>query len=88
MLVEKEIRKVSIFLRDGACIKGSVHINPGERIIDFFNDPKEAFIVVTDAEFQGHGRVRSFRLYANNRAEKKSRALILLKNAIKFSVES
>ena len=88
MLVEKEVRKVSIFLRDGACIAGNIHINPGERVIDFFNDSKEAFIVVTDAEFQGHSHMRSFRLYAGNKIGKKGRVLILLKNAIKFIVES
>ena len=88
MLVEKEVRRVSIFLRDDACIAGNIHINPGERVIDFFNDTREAFIVVTDAEFRGHGHMRSFRLYAGNKIGKKGRILILLKNAIKFTVES
>lgn len=87
MLVEKEARKVSILCRDGACIKGKVHINPGERIIDFLNDPKEAFIIVTDAEFLRHGHVRSLRLYAAERAAKKAPTLFLLKNAIKYAIE-
>ncbi|MDP2906119.1 MAG: hypothetical protein Q8O22_07455 [Candidatus Omnitrophota bacterium] len=86
--MEKEVRRVSVFLRDGTCIAGNIHINPGERVIDFFNDSKEAFIVVTDAEFQGHSHMRSFRLYAGNKIGKKGRSLILLKNAIKFIAES
>ncbi len=50
MRIEKEKRKVSIVCRDGSTIKGTVHINPGERMIDFLNDEKESFIPVTDVE--------------------------------------
>jgi len=87
MLVEKEVRKVSVFCRDGACIVGKVHINPGERIIDFLNDPKEAFIVVTDVEFRGHAHMRLFRLYGSGAICKTGTTLFLLKNAVKYAVE-
>lgn len=49
MRVEKEKRKVNITCLDNSLIKGFVHINPGERIIDFINDQKENFIAVTES---------------------------------------
>jgi len=50
MKIEKEKRKVCIFCQDGTLVIGTVHINPGERLLDFFNDQKETFIPVTDSE--------------------------------------
>jgi hypothetical protein len=37
MKVEKEKRKAVIVCTDGSLVKGLVHINPGERMIDFLN---------------------------------------------------
>lgn len=50
MKVEKEKRKVGVFCNDGTIITGIVHINPGERMLDFLNDPKESFIPITESE--------------------------------------
>ncbi|RJP28189.1 MAG: hypothetical protein C4533_06865 [Candidatus Omnitrophota bacterium] len=47
MRVEKERRKVNIFCEDKILLRGFIHINPGERVIDFINDLKEDFIAVT-----------------------------------------
>lgn len=76
MHVEKEARRVSIVCRDGVSITGTVHINPGERVIDFLNDPKEAFIVVTNSEFRGFGRLM-----------KRKKTVFILKNAMKWMEE-
>lgn len=77
MHVEKEARRVSIVCRDGVTIVGTVYINPGERVIDFLNDSKEAFIVVMHSEFRGFGRLIN-----------KKRTVFLLKNAIKWMEEA
>ena len=38
MKVEKEKHRVSIICQDGSSVKGVIHINPGERILDYIND--------------------------------------------------
>jgi hypothetical protein len=85
MRVEKEKRKVTIIGLDDSLLSGFVHINPGERVIDFFNDEKESFIAVTDALFQNLGPVHSFKLY--NDLLKKRPMVILNKSTIKWIEE-
>lgn len=85
MKVEKEKRKVCIFCSEGFLVKGFVHINPGERIIDFINDPKEEFIAITSVEFYSTKEVRSFKMI-NELAKKKS-SVILNKQAIRLIEE-
>ena len=79
MRVEKEKRKVALVCDQWLLVRGYVHINPGERIIDFFNDSRESFIAVTDAEYYGP-QARLFQLFG--RKLKKS-VVIINKSAIK-----
>ncbi len=85
MRVEKEKRKVIIVCVDGSLVKGFVHINPGERIIDFFNDVKESFIAVTSAEFYNIKEIHSFSLFSE--LKKKKNVVVLNKSAIKLVEE-
>ena len=48
MKVEKEKRLVTIHCNDSSSVRGTIHINQGERIQDFINDEKRTFIVVTN----------------------------------------
>lgn len=50
MRIEKEKRRVNIVCTDGFLIKGFVHLSPGQRILDFINDPKRDYIPVTVVE--------------------------------------
>jgi len=75
MAVEKERCSVNLFLQDGSIVKGFIYINPGERILDFFNDPREAFIPLTDVEISSSGSVR------------KNNFVILSKSSIKWIEE-
>ena len=50
MKIIKEKRKVVITLSGGAVIKGVIHINEGERILDYLNDMAKKFIPVTDTQ--------------------------------------
>lgn len=86
MRVEKETRKVNIICGEDLFVKGFVHINPGERLIDFFNDPKETFIAITSAEFCGLGEVKSFKLIGQ--IMKKKNAVLLNKASIKLVEEA
>jgi hypothetical protein len=85
MRVEKEKRKVNIICKDQSVITGFIHINPGERVMDFLNRDSEAFIIVTNAEFHNVGRISAFRLY--NELMKKRNTVCLNKNAIKLLEE-
>jgi hypothetical protein len=51
MRIEKERRKVNIICHGTFLVRGLIHINPGERILDFINDSRESFIAVTEVEF-------------------------------------
>lgn len=85
MRVEKEKRKVYVICTDGLLIKGVVHINPGERVIDFVNDQKEDFIAVTSAEIFNMKEVHSFKLFSE--MARKKNVLIVNKNSIGFIEE-
>jgi hypothetical protein len=85
MKVEKEKHDVVIYCLDGSMIKGYVHINPGERVIDFINDSKENFIAVTKTECQSFQEVKSFRLVGKFKCKKE--LLLLNKGAIKYIEE-
>jgi hypothetical protein len=49
MKIQKDKRGVKIACKDGCVIQGFIHINPGERISDFINNPDRSFIAVTEA---------------------------------------
>jgi len=85
MKIEKEKRKVNIICNDGSLVKGFVHINPGERIVDFLNDEKEKFIVVTEASLQNIGVIHSFKIY--NELTGKKKVIILNKSCVKIIEE-
>ncbi len=85
MRVEKEKRKVSVICHDNLLVEGFVHINPGERIIDFLNDTRESFIAITNAEFSNLKEIKSFKLITE--MLKKNNAIILNKSTIKLVEE-
>jgi hypothetical protein len=85
MRVEKEKRKVSIICQDNLLVEGYIHINPGERVIDFFNDTRESFIAITNAEFSNLKEIKSFKLIEE--MLKKQNAVILNKETIKLVEE-
>ena len=62
MRVEKEKRKVNIVCSDKSVVTGFIHINPGQRVMDFINH-EERFIVLTNAVFQNIGEIHAFKLY-------------------------
>jgi hypothetical protein len=55
MRIEKEKRRVRIACKDNTAITGFIHINPGERVMDFLNRSKKDFIVVTEAVLKSSG---------------------------------
>lgn len=81
MKVEKEKLRVCIICNDGSLIKGCVHLNLGERMLDFLNDEKEDFIAVTNVEFYNFKEVHSFRLFGE--MAKRKNTAFLNKSAIK-----
>jgi hypothetical protein len=85
MKVPKEKQQVNITCHDNSFIKGTVHLNTGERVLDFINDTKENFIAVTDAEFYYLKELRSFTLLS--RMLEKKDFVILNKAAIKLIEE-
>ena len=86
MRIEKDKCRVNIICTDSSRIKGFVHINPGERIIDFMNDTREDFIVLTSAEINSVTEVRTLRVYRE--AARKSELVILNKSSIKWIEEA
>jgi hypothetical protein len=84
MRIEKEKRRVRILCFDNSSVVGFVHINPGERILDFISDSRENFIAVTEAKIDFSSKVSSFKLSSN--LEKGS--FILNKSAIKLIQEA
>ncbi len=51
MKVEKERHNVNIICDRECQLKGFIHINPGERVLDFMNRERESFIAVTEVEY-------------------------------------
>ncbi len=86
MKIEKEKLSVCIVCVDGSLLRGFVHINPGERLIDFLNDQKEDFIAVTNASLHNIKEIHSFKLV--NEMAKKKNAVILNKSAIQLMEET
>ena len=82
MKIDKEKRRISLILNDGASIKGTVHLNHGERVLDYINDDRESFIAVTNAEFYYTEDVQSFKLAAKLLAKRD--CVILNKSSIKW----
>ncbi len=85
MKIEKVKRKVSIICNDGSSVRGLVHINEGERVLDFFNDEREEFIALTSAEFFYAEDVQSFKM--PTKALRKKEFIILNKSSIKWIEE-
>ncbi len=85
MRVEKEKRKVNIVCSDKSVVTGFIHINPGQRVMDFINH-EERFIVLTNAVFQNIGEIHAFKLY--NELSKKKNTIFLNKASIKWIEES
>lgn len=86
MRVEKEKHKVIIVCLDGYVVKGTVHIDPGLRLLDFCNDTKSPFVAVTNAEMQNFGHVHSFKLISE--MNRKKSTVVLNKSAIRWIEES
>ena len=83
MKIEKEKRRVRIIFQDGSSLKGFIHINLGERIIDFINDNRETFIAVTNIQMY---YVKSFKI--SGKLVDKKDFIILNKNSIKWIEEA
>jgi hypothetical protein len=83
MKVEKEKRKVNIFCFDNSSIEGVIHINPGERVLDFINDSRESFIAVTEAKIDFSKKISSFKLSSKQEMD----SFLLNKSAIKLIQE-
>ncbi len=82
MKVDKVRHKVNIMCKDGSLVKGYIHLNEGERILDFLNDQKEAFFAVTNAEFSNVKEIHSFKLL--NDITKRRNVIFLSKSAVKM----
>lgn len=85
MRIEKDKRKVGIICKDNFLVKGCIHINPGERIIDFLNNTKESFIAITSAEFCNLQEIKSFKFIG--KMKKNTNLIILNKSSIKLIEE-
>lgn len=85
MRIEKERRKVNIVCQDGTLVRGFIHINPGERVLDFINDLRKNFIAVTNAEFYYTKESQLFRV--RPKLSIKKDVIILNKSAIKWIEE-
>ncbi|MFH1355171.1 MAG: hypothetical protein ABIH19_03375 [Candidatus Omnitrophota bacterium] len=85
MRVEKEKRKVNIICLDGSSLSGVIHINPGQRVIDFIDDERKSFIAVTDVKFFNIKEAKSFQL--SKSSSNKKNMLILNKNSVKLIEE-
>ena len=83
--IDKEKHRVSIICLDGSSLKGTVHINPGERVLDYFNDNRESFIALTHVEFFYSEDVQSFKL--PTKSLQKKDFVILSKASIKWVEE-
>jgi len=83
--IEKEKHKVSIICIDGSSVRGIVHINPGERVLDYFNDARENFIALTSVEFYYAEDIQSFKM-PTKQLQKKD-FIILNKSSIKWVEE-
>jgi hypothetical protein len=86
MRIEKEKRKVKITCQDGSAVEGFMHINPGERILDFMNNAHENFIAITDAKFYSSKEIQSFKLISQSLNKKNF--IILNKSAVKWIEEA
>lgn len=84
--IEKEKRKISITCQDGSSIKGFIHLIQGQRTSDFFNDPKDDFIILTEAELYYVEDVHSFKLASRLVARRE--AILLSKKYIKWVEEA
>ena len=82
MKAPKEKFKVNIVCTDGTFVKGYLHVNQGQRILDYLNNSKGDFVVITGAEFSNIKEIHSFKLYADFR--KKKGLVVLNKTAIKW----
>lgn len=85
MKVPKEKHKVNIFCLDGSFVTGFVHVPEGLRVLDYMNEQKEQFLIVTEARFQNIREVRSFQLIAE--LQKKRGVVFLNKTSIKWVEE-
>ena len=80
MIGGKEKVKVLIALRDNIILRGGIHINQGERVLDFINDIRESFIAVTEVEVFHPSRLNP--LVLPRRATDKKKTLVVIKSAI------
>ena len=65
---QREHKRAIVRTSDGVEIRGTVHIPPGTRTLDFMNRPNESFIAVTQATLVVSGRVEQAEFLAVNKA--------------------
>ncbi|MBD3246451.1 MAG: hypothetical protein GF333_05510 [Candidatus Omnitrophica bacterium] len=85
MKAPKKKVRVRIVCTDQSGIEGYVHVDEGLRLMDFLNLSNRKFMVITDAQAQNLGNVKSFRLASE--LTKTHQALALNKSAIKWIAE-
>jgi len=70
MRIEKDQRRVDILCEGDTLIRGTVHINPGERLLDFFKNLKKDFIAVTNVEVVKAKNATLFKSYDQKNKQK------------------
>src|SRR3954451_16067207 len=65
---QRDLKRAIVRTSDGVEIRGSIHIPPGTRTLDFMNRSAESFIAVTGATISASGRVEQADFLAVNKA--------------------
>ena len=79
-------RKVNVICVDRTVVKGMIHVPEGLRVIDFLNEAKNNFIVITNSQFSNIGEL-PFRL--DKEIFNKDRGTIFInKSSVKWMIEA
>jgi hypothetical protein len=65
---QRDTKRAIVRTSDGVEIRGSIHIPPGTRTLDFMNRSTENFIAVTGATIVSGGRIEQTSFLAVNKA--------------------
>ena len=65
---QRDTKRAIVRTSDGVEIRGSIHIPPGTRTLDFMNRQTDSFIAVTGATILSGGRIEQTTFVAVNKA--------------------